>query len=163
MCKRSGEAIVKNWLAVLLAGCTVAAIPLTVMGMNIYALMAWMDVRGLKQDGVITMAVVTAKDASASRNSTYRLTLRYEATQTGASASTWNGVHEVDDGLYKIAPVNGPVKLYYSANDPRQAHIDGNDIYIKYLLYALVADILLAVALIVLFRFKNRLSKAARQ
>ena len=132
------------------------AIPLAVLGLNLYALHQWMEIRDLEKNGIATEAVLVAKDSNdPSRNSTYRITLRYDATLQDTRAATLKTEQVVDESLFKRTMVGGQVKLHYSAVRPEQVHVSGNDIYLKHILYAFVGDQLLVIAAVGLFRMER--------
>ena len=154
----------KQFLVIVVVGVVIAAIPLAVIGINVYALMMWLDVRDLQRNGIATVAVLLAKDASElPRNSTYRFTLRYDATPAGAPLRTLTVEQVVDDLLFKRVPVEGRVKIFYAAAEPQRAHIDGNDIYRKFILYALVGNLLSVIALVALYRHTRRHGRLRQQ
>ena len=144
----------KKRLATAVVVVLVSVIPLTVLAINVYALRVWLEIRELEATGVTAEAVVVAKEASESpRNSTYRVTLSYMAQ--GRVLTTQQ---VVDDALFRRLAVGSKVtmKVDVRQTDVVRAHIRGNDIYIKPILFALVGDVLLAIGLMVLYRRKQK-------
>jgi Protein of unknown function (DUF3592) len=149
----AAKSLFKRLAIVLIA----SAIPLAVLGLNLYALHHWLDIRYLEKNGIATEAVVVSKDSNElPRNSTYRITLRYSAKSRDEHSATLTTEQTVDEGLYKRRSAGDNVAVYYAPDRPERVHVHGNDIYLKHILYALVGDVLLAIAALCVFWMTRR-------
>ncbi|MBL0017638.1 MAG: hypothetical protein IPP17_14690 [Bacteroidetes bacterium] len=86
-----------------IVGLFIAAIPAAVIGYNIYALVEFLGIRDLEQNGIAKEAKVVAKEVSGTtRNNTFRVTLRYPS---GVGIDSITTEEVIDDQLYGILHV----------------------------------------------------------
>jgi hypothetical protein len=139
----------------------IAAIPAAVIGYNIYALVGYLGIRDLEKNGLVTEAVVIGKEASGtSRNTTYRVTVRYSPLAKGDSLTS---EQVVDDQLYSLLPVDGRTPLHFDPATPENIHLSGNNAYIKQIIYAVAGDVLLIFLCFGVYRIYRKSKQAPTQ
>lgn len=135
----------------------VSAIPLIVLGLNLYALYHWIEIRNLETSGVAAEAVVLSRESSElTRNNTYRITLRYDVKSHDGHTKALTTEAVVDESLFRRSVVGAKLPVYYAFSHPARVHVRGNQIFIKHILYALVGDVLLAIAIVAVIRIARK-------
>lgn len=137
-----------------IVGLFIAAIPAAVIGYNIYALVEFLGIRDLEQNGIAKEAKVVAKEVSGTtRNNTFRVTLRYPS---GVGIDSITTKEVIDDQLYGILHVDGSAPIRQAIDDPSDIYVVGNNAYIKTLIFAGAGDLLLIFLCIGVYRIYRK-------
>lgn len=139
----------KRILAQAAIGLLISIIPLAVLGINVYAWWEWREIADLRENGIPMQARVMDKQSSGSAGkSICRVTVAYADHATG---NMLQQEVEVDQGMFSILSVERTVSILVDADDPGRFIISGNEIYIRILIQAAIADLLLLISLVVLY------------
>lgn len=122
----------------------IAAIPVSVIGYNIYAILHWKNIGYLENEGIVSGARVIGRDANEMpRNKTYTVEIRYPNLNSPNASDSLETEQTVDDWIYTRLQLGSTHTLRIDPNDIENVHLEGNEAYIKKLLFAGIGDILL--------------------
>ena len=62
----------------------------------------------------------------------------------------------MDESLFRRSVAGARIPVYYALSHPTRVHVRGNQIFIKHILYALVGDVLLAIAAVAVIRIARK-------